>query len=134
MTPEQVIAAVKEHGSVAAAARALGIARQTLDHHWQKSKKATIEHKSGKSLSDFRAMHDKSFIIPTRIKEGLKQLGDGWEYEAQFAKIAGISLSDLSIFRDEFSDFIVVVRRDGKRAWAGTKATAQRMKEMIGTA
>lgn len=134
MTPEKAIAAVKKHGSVRAAAKALGVPRQTFDHHWQKSKTRDIERKSGKSLADFRAMHDKSFIIPTRIKEGLKQLGDGWEYEMTFAKICGVGLADLSSFRDEFSDFVVVVRRDGKRAWAGTKVTAQKMKEMIGAA
>lgn len=84
---------------------------------------------AGKSLEDFRAAHDKSYIVPGKVRAALKALGDGWEYEMAFAKLAGVSLGDLSAFRAMFEDHIVVVERT-KRAWAGSKALAAKMREM----
>ena len=96
----------------------------------------TTKHKTetqpGKSLAEFRATHDKAFIIPKKIKEALQQLGSsGWEYEVGFAKLAGISLADLGNFRDQFAEHVVAIRRDGKRAWAGSKDTAAKMRAMV---
>ena len=86
----------------------------------------------GRSLDEFKATHDRSFIVPRKIKEALQALGHGgWEYESNFVKLCGISLADLSNFRDAFSAHIVVVKRDGKRAWAGTPSMAQKMREML---
>lgn len=132
LTKEEAQAEVKKHGNIAAAARAHKVARSTFQH-WVKGIKDPERARrptAGKSLADFRATHDKAFIIPARIKEGLKQLGDGWEYETGFAKMAGVSLLDLGHFRDQFSEFVVVVDRGGKRAWAGTPSVAARMREM----
>ena len=84
----------------------------------------------GRSLSEFRNTYDKSTIIPSKVKAALKTLGSGWEYEVQFAKLAGVSLSDLGNFRDQFADHVVTLR-ESRRAWAGTKATATAMKEML---
>lgn len=84
---------------------------------------------AGKSLEDFRAAHDKSYIVPGKVRAALKALGDGWEYEMAFAKLAGISLADLSAFRSMFEEHIVVVERT-KRAWAGTKGLAAKLREM----
>lgn len=86
----------------------------------------------GRSLSEFREEWDKDFIIPKKIKAGLEALGDGWEYEPAFAKLAGIGLIDLSTYREQFADFLVIVGgRSGKRVWAGTKALAAKMREMV---
>ena len=131
LTKEQVILAVKKHGSHAKAAKALGVAASTVQHH-MKGVAHAPQAGSGKSLDEFRSRHDKGFIIPRRIEEGLGALGDGWEYEAQFARLAGVSLSDLSNYRDQYSEHIVVLNRDGKRAWAGTKAVANKMRDMVG--
>jgi len=84
----------------------------------------------GRTLSEFRSTYDKGTIIPAKVKAALKTLGSGWEYEVQFAKLAGVSLSDLGNFRDQFSDHVVTLR-ESRRAWAGTKATATAMKEML---
>lgn len=130
----ELIEAVKKHGSQRKAAKALGMGQATLNDHiagkYNGVAKPKVDPK-GKSLAEFRAQHDKSFIVPKRIKEGLAALGSGWEYEVQFAKIAGISLADLSNFREQFADNFVVVGRSGKRAWTGSKATAQAMREMV---
>lgn len=98
---------------------------------WSETRAPAPAKTAGRSLEDFRAEYDKDFIVPKKIKEGLKLLGAGWEYEVAFARLAGISLNDLSNYRDAFSDHVVVIRRDGKRAWAGNAATAAAMKEML---
>lgn len=95
-----------------------------------KAAKAKIETpKAGKSIADFRAAHDKSFIVPQKIKVGLKALGAGWAYEVEFLKLAGLSTTDLANHRDLFSEHIVLVDRT-KRVWAGTKETASKLREM----
>lgn len=89
--------------------------------------------KPTKTLADFRAIHDKSFVIPAKIKAGLEQLGkEGWEYETDFMKICGVSPTDFARFREEFADFYVLVggERSGKRVWAGSKAAAEKMRTM----
>ena len=89
--------------------------------------------KGAKSLADFRATHDKSFVIPNKIKAALAKLGDGgWEYATEFAKLAEISVNDLSRFATEFGDFVVVAKSNGReyRIWAGSKALAAKMREM----
>ena len=87
-----------------------------------------------KSLADFKAAHDKSFIVPNKIKAGLATLGtDGWEYESDFYKSAGVPPQDLAKFRQQFTDNVVIVKNNGKelRVWAGSKALADKMREMI---
>lgn len=90
-----------------------------------------------KSLADFKAAHDKSFIVPAKIKAGLEKLGaDGWEYEIEFAKLAGVANHEISRFREQFADFIVLVKSSKssgyeKKVWAGSKALAAKMREMV---
>lgn len=126
-------AMVRELGSITAVADKLGVARSTVRRRMQDGE--VVEEpetpKAGRSLDEFRSQHDKDFIVPQRIREGLKALGSGWDYEVQFAKIAGVSLLDLAAYRDAFADHVVQVKRDGKRAWAGTKATAEKMRSMV---
>lgn len=90
---------------------------------------------SGKDLEAFRAMHDKSFIVPKRIQEGLAALGDSWEYEAEFIKRCGVSQTDFAAYRDRFSEFFLetggTAGARGKRVWAGTKAFAKRLRETL---
>lgn len=86
---------------------------------------------AGKSLADFRSAHDKSFIVPQKILAALKALGDGWEYEIQFMKMAGLCTTDFALYRDQFEEHIVVVNgRNPKRIWAGSKDLARKMREM----
>ena len=121
--------AVKKYGTITAAAKALGIAQSTLSDRLKRASQPKGDA-TGRSLSEFRATHDKSFIVPKKIRDGLAKLGEGWEYEMNFAKIAGISLSDLAAFRSLFEEHMVVVDRT-RRAWAGTKATAAKMRAMV---
>ncbi len=137
MTRDEAQAAVKEHGGIKPAARALKIPYTTL-RGWlhgtgesgNRARRTPAPMTAGRSLDEFRHTYDKSTIIPARIKEGLSKLGSGWEYEVAFAKLAGVSLSDLGNFRDQFAAHVVTLR-ESRRAWAGTKATAGKMREML---
>lgn len=87
-----------------------------------------------KTLADFASTHDKNVIVPTKIKAGLAKLGkDGWDYEPEFIRLCGVSVTDFSRFREQFADFYVNVggSKSSKRAWAGTKETAAKMQEMV---
>lgn len=92
----------------------------------------TAVKKSGRTLNDFRAAHDKNFIVPNKIRAALEKLGDGWEYEMEFMRLAGICTTDLATFRDQFGDHIVSTGgKNPKRVWAGTKALATKLREMV---
>lgn len=91
--------------------------------------------RAGKSLDEFRAAHDPNYIVPRKIKDGLAQLGDSWEYEVPFLRLCGLSVTQLANFREQFEEFYVATKgKNPKRCWAGTKATAQKLREMIGDA
>lgn len=90
----------------------------------------------GKDLAAFRAAHDKGTIVPKRISAGLAELGDSWEYEADFIRRCGLSTTDFAAYREQFKEFYVETPRAsgaarGKRAWAGTKAFAKQLREAI---
>jgi len=131
--------AVAKYGSIRKAAKALGVAYSTMQKRVRAGDSAAPAAKpdapasaKGKTLADFRAQYDKSFIVPQRVREGLRKLGaSGWEYEVEFAKIAGVSLADLGRFRDQFADYVIQIGRDSRRAWAGSKAMAQAMREAL---
>lgn len=87
-----------------------------------------------KSLADFKSAHDKSFIVPTKIKAALEKLGnDGWEYEHDFSKLAGVSSNDIAKFREQFNEQVIIIKSNGReqRVWAGSKALAAKMREML---
>lgn len=90
-----------------------------------------------KTLSDFRAAHDKNFVIPEKIKAGLAKIGkDNWEYEVDFMKLCGVGTVDFAKFREQFEEFFVIVpgtngMKSAKRVWAGSKAAAAKLREMV---
>lgn len=144
MTQDEAKKLVTKHGGMRKAAAAIGMAESTFrDRVHGRIKKgrgtkvaksaccttsASIKNK--KSLADFRRTYDKSYIVPNKVRAGLAALGSSWEYEVEFAKSIAVSLGDLGMFREPFADHIVQVK-EGRRIWAGTKALARQMREMI---
>jgi hypothetical protein len=60
------------------------------------------------------------------------KLGDGWQYEVEFLRFAGLSTTDLAAYREEFIEHTVNVGgRTPRRVWVGTKAAAQKMRAML---
>ena len=133
---------VKKHGSATAAAKAIGVNRSTINRRLLRegarrtepsAAKPTAQKappQSGKSLSEFRKLYDKDFIVPSRVKTALSGLGDAWVYEVEFCRLAGVTMADLGNYRDRFADHVVVLK-ESRRAWAGTKALAKKMREMV---
>lgn len=77
---------------------------------------------TAKTLNDFRAAHDKNVIVPTKIRAALKEMLDegpeNWSYESDFIRRAGISQTDIGMFRDHFSDHVVETSgKHAKRVW-----------------
>ena len=139
MTKEEALKAIEKHGSQRAAALALRVHRtviqRAINGRKSQAKTVCVEDvcvKHVRNLSDFKSQYDKSTIIPSKVKAALKVLGaSGWVTEVEFAKMAGVSLSDLGNFRDAFSDHVVPLERGAKRAWAGSKKLADQMKELL---
>ena len=117
----------KHNGNKTAAAEEAGVSRTTLRKALSGIKVKSTPKSVTKTLSDFKAEYDKDYIIPNKIRTALKDLGSGWEYEVQFARMAGVSLNDLGNYRDLFSDYVVNIKNQ-KRAWGGTPAIAQKMR------
>lgn len=97
-----------------------------------------IAKKSEKTLASFRALFDPDVRIPAAINAALESLAkdggpEAWEYEADFIKRAGISTSQIGVYREQFDKHIAVAREKGKsekKAWfADSKVAAKARKE-----
>jgi len=87
------------------------------------------------SQSDFKHLHDKSHIIPEKIRAGLKKLGPkGWQYQPDFIKTCEIgNPADFGHHSAQFeADHCVLIGGSkGKKAWAGSKELADRLRAML---
>lgn len=100
-----------------------------------------MKAKSPRTLATFRAAHDRDTVITNKIKAALESLlkdegPEGYAYEANdpeghptFIKRAGISLTDLGMYREQFADHVVELRNNsrdrGKRVWFATIKAAK---------
>ena len=98
------------------------------------AKKLQNAKNAGRSKDEFRTAHDKSYIVPKKIREGIEELGpDGWEYEREFLRRCGLSTTDLSRFRDGFEDYHVNTGgKSPKRCWTGSPEFAEELRELVG--
>jgi hypothetical protein len=88
-----------------------------------------------RDLGSFRAAHDKSVIVPNKIKAALAALEkrdgvEAWCYDAELLKLADLSVNDIAPYREKFENHIVITPaargRQGKRVWfANTKTAAK---------
>lgn len=91
-----------------------------------------------KDLSLFRASHDRNVIVPKKINDALTDLAakegaEGWEYEGEFMKRAGISQTDIGAFRDQFEKYIVETKgQRAKRVWFANPVYATAARKAIG--
>lgn len=73
-----------------------------------------------KTISDFRAAHDPDVIVPNKIREALAAMAkvgpEHYEYEGDFVKLAGLSQTQISAYREQFIDHIVKAASTSKRA------------------
>lgn len=145
MTVAELQALVQQHGSIGAAARALGMARSTLRDRLNgrptRVRVATVVRAAAPvrvqrahTFDDFRAQFDRETVIPAKISAALRELGNGWLYETEFAQLAGVGLNDLGRFRDAFADHHLEARapgRSARRVWVGSVEIAAQMRAMV---
>jgi hypothetical protein len=91
-----------------------------------------------KTIADFRAIHDKSVVIPNRITAALAKMAEEgpeqWEYEIEFGRRAGIGGQDLARFRETFTEHLATVRAAHggvKYIWFATKAAAAKARQSL---
>lgn len=92
----------------------------------------TAKKQSGKDIESFRQLHDKNFKVPRKIKAALAELGEAWEYEAEFIKRCGVSNTDFAVFREDFAEHWLEAKsdnRNAKRVWCGTVKLANKLRE-----
>ena len=139
ITTEQIQEAVERLGSMRKAAAEIGMSRSGIQDRLKKVGGCTPPQKpkgskpAGRSLDEFRAKYDKDYIVPSRIREQLAAIGpDCWLYESEMvAEMPGVNYNDLANYRDMFSEHIVWVRRESKRAWAGSAKLAEQLRAML---
>src|SRR5208282_6094699 len=99
-----------------------------------------MSDKPKKTLADLHAAHDKSVMIPNRIRAALAALlasGDDWAYEPDFMALTkpGISSIDISKYRDQFKDYWAEMPSTNKsrvaRVWFPSKKLADKWKENV---
>lgn len=89
-----------------------------------------------KNLADFRSNHDKSVMIPARIKAGLAALlaegKENYEQEGEFIARIKVSQTDMGRFRDLFTDHVVVTPGNKvKKYWFADKAVAAKARGFL---
>lgn len=86
------------------------------------------------SLEDLDKQYNPNVIIPARIKAALTKLGDSAMTSLNFSYEANITTNQLAQFADQFEDFQVTVRDNGKARtlWCGTAAFARKVRERLG--
>lgn len=97
---------------------------------------ATTTKTKPRKADEFRREHDKSLIVPGKIRDGIKKLGtDGWLYEGEFLASLGISPVDFSRFKAEFEAFVVTPpgsnKARTKRVWCGSTKLAVKLRAVI---
>ncbi len=85
-----------------------------------------------KTLVDFRSAHDKNVIVPNKIRAALaamlKEGPENYEYEVDFIRRAGISNTDMGLFRDQFekAHIVEVGGSSKKRVWFADPKVAKK--------
>lgn len=84
-----------------------------------------------KTLADFRAAHDRNVIVPAKIRKALADMAaehaENWAYELDFMRRAGISQTDIGLFRPQFEQHVVETSgRNPKKVWFGSAKAAEK--------
>lgn len=95
----------------------------------------------GKTIADLRAVHDRSVVVPNRIKSAIAVLAasdDSWAYEIDFLKLAKppIGSQDIAKFRDQFADYWAEMpgingKAQIRRVWFATTEAKKEWEESV---
>jgi len=144
MTKKELIKVLKKHPTRAHAARALGVPESTFRDRLKRmgitlqdlQSEAGQEEGVKKTIDDFKTTHDRTYLIPTAIKNALSDLGpEHWLTEAEFMKSRHfrahkITKLEIQEYSPPFEGYIVELPR-GKSAWAGSTELATQLQTMV---
>lgn len=95
----------------------------------------------GKTIADLQALHDRSVIVPNRIKAAIATLAasdDCWAYEQDFLGLSKppIGSQDISKYREQFAEYwaeMPSVNGKGtiRRVWFATTAAKKEWEESV---
>lgn len=93
----------------------------------------------GKTLDEFKKIHDRKAALRERVTAGLKTLGSSWEYEGDFLKRTGIAARDWGLLHAAFAEHMVIVKANfgahtngaKRRVVAGTKKFAEQLRASL---
>ncbi len=87
------------------------------------------------TLDSFRAQFDTNVVVPNKIRAALAALAkegpEAWDYELDFIKRAGLSQTQIGMFREQFAKHVVEVRpvgggKSARKVWfADAKVAAK---------
>lgn len=96
-----------------------------------------------RNIADFRAIYDKNVVVPARITAALADMakidaemwcneGPGPDDDPGMLKRASVSVTDLSMFREQFKDHVVDITTskstgapNSRRVWFATAKAAK---------
>jgi hypothetical protein len=90
-----------------------------------------------RTAADYKSTHEKSVIVPNKIKAGLAALlktgPEHYEYDEGFRSLCGLQAAELAEYREAFKShwFITPGRtsnKGGKRVWFGNAKVAARLR------
>lgn len=86
------------------------------------------------SKEQVNARYNPSVLIPNKIRDGLKALGEAACTPNDFARLCGISAQQLASYEAEFSSYTATVPDNGRRKtlWCGTTAFAAAIRDDFG--
>jgi hypothetical protein len=88
----------------------------------------------GRSLTAFKNTYDKSIVVPAKIEAALARISTEYRTSLEFQKEADVSMTELAAFRDQYEDYIVVVKtKDSKPKdiWFGSTELAAEARESV---
>ncbi len=77
----------------------------------------------GRTLADFKNTYDANIVVPAKIEAALARIGSEYRTALEFQKEADVSMTELARFRDQYEEYIAVVKtKDSKPRdmWFGT--------------
>ena len=99
---------------------------------------------SKKGREAFLSMHDKGTKVPRKIEATLaamkKEGSDRWEYDSDFRTLTGLSVVDISAYKDRYAKYLVWVppekggsgRSNDRLIWCCTPELAKEYSKIPG--
>lgn len=85
------------------------------------------------TLDQVNGRYNPNIRIPAMIRKALDEVGKAAIEAKDLADLAEVSTSQLAAYEDQFEEFLVAVKKEGrsKIIWTGNAAFAQELRESL---